>query len=73
MNDWSNDELQLGDLVIVHGQPPGYMRDMLESQGMGIVISLSRPPQGSLQTYDVTVLTPKGRVDTYRQYLEMLK
>lgn len=73
MNDWSNDDLQVGDLVIVHGQPPGYMRDMIESQGMGIVVSLSRPPRGSLQTYDVTVLTPKGTVLTYRQYLEIPK
>ena len=73
MNDWSNDGLQLGDLVIVHRQPPGYMRDMMEYRCLGIVISLSRPPQGSLQTYNVTVLTPRGRVDTYRQYLEAVK
>lgn len=70
MNDWSNDNLQIGDLVILHTQPPGYMRSMVEDQGLGVVVELDTPPRGSLQTYDVIVLTPKGIVNTYRQHIE---
>ena len=72
MNDWSNDNLQVGDLVILHGQPPGYMRSMLEDSGLGVVVNLDTPPRGSLQTYDVTVLTPKGIINTYRQHIEKI-
>ena len=72
MNDWSNDNLQVGDLVILHGQAPGYMRSMLEDNGLGVVVNLDTPPRGSLQTYDVTVLTPKGIINTYRQHIEKI-
>ena len=73
MNDWSNDTLQVGDLVRIYVGPPGYMRDCgIDSKGLGVVISLDTPPRGSLQTYDVTVLTPGGLITTYRQCLEKL-
>lgn len=72
MNDWSNDTLKVGDLVILHSAAPGYMRDLLEDKGMGVVVELDTPPRGSLQTYDVTVLTPKGMVKTYRQHIERI-
>jgi len=70
MNDWSNDNLQIGDLVILHGHPPGYMRSMVEDKGMGVVMRLDTPPRGSLQIYNVTVFTSQGMVNTYRQYIE---
>lgn len=71
MNDWSNDNLAVGDLVIIHSSAPGYMRDMIENKGMGLVTSLQTPPRGSLQTYNVQVLTSGGvLITTYRQYLE---
>lgn len=70
MNDWSNDTLQIGDLVILHSASAGYMRDMLSDKGMGVVMRLDTPPLGSLQIYNVTVLTPQGMVNTFRQYIE---
>lgn len=73
MNDWSNDTLQVGDLVRIYVGPPGYMRDCgIDSKGYGVVTSLDTPPRGSLQTYNVTVLTPGGLITTYRQCLEKL-
>jgi hypothetical protein len=73
MGDWSNDDLQVGDLVILHNAAVGYMRDMLEDKGMGVVVDLDTPPRGSLQTYNVKILTPKGIVNTYRQYIEKVQ
>lgn len=72
MNDWGNDNLKIGDLVILHATGPGYMRDLVEDNGIGMVVRLETPPRGSLQTYDVEVLTSKGVVTTYRQHIEKI-
>jgi hypothetical protein len=58
MNDWSNDTLAPGDLVHVYNRPvvPQW----------GIVISLDKPPRGSLQVYDAQVLIEGKVVNVYR-------
>lgn len=82
MNDWSNDDMQPGDLVDVRLKPGDLVHIHSANARMSpirwqplvrnaIVIALDPPPVGSLQTYDATVLLPDGRIITaYRQNLQ---
>lgn len=57
--DWSNCSIRPGDLVHVYSLP--------QTPAIGIVISLNKPPVGSLQIYDAQVLV-EGRIfNVYRQ------
>lgn len=59
MNDWSNDALVPGDLIhIWRSEAPPVL---------GIVLSLNKPPTGSLQIYDAQVLIGGQIVNVYRQ------
>ena len=60
-NDWSNDNLTPGDLVHVYNSPGAR-----PSPQTGIVISLNKPPVGSLQIYDAQVLIEGTVVNVYR-------
>jgi hypothetical protein len=58
MNDWNNDNFAPGDLVHVYNRPV--------SPQTGIVLSLNKPPVGSLQIYDAQVLIEGRVVNVYR-------
>ena len=58
VNDWSNDNLTPGDLVHVYNRPV--------SPQTGIVVSLNKPPIGSLQIYDAQVLIEGTVINVYR-------
>ncbi len=64
MNDWSNDDLRPGDLV--HVWSPRH------SPATGIVVSLNKPPKGSLQIYDAQVLIEGRVVNVYRQNIHRI-
>ena len=65
VNDWSNDNLQVGDLVHVWPMPLSYNHPQVALTG--IVLSLNKPPRGSLQIYDAQVLIEGKVVNVYRQ------
>lgn len=59
VNDWSNDNLQPGDLVHIWSSE--------NSPLVGIVLSLNKPPVGSLQIYDAQILIGGTVFNVYRQ------
>jgi len=68
MNDWSNDNLQPGDLVRVRhalGHQPYGM-------AVGLVVSLNKPPVGSLQIYDAQILIEGHVVSVPRHKLHKI-
>ncbi len=68
MNDWSNDALAPGDLVHVwSAQHSLHVLHSGHSPITGIVLSLNKPPAGSLQIYDAQVLIEGTVVNVYRQ------
>jgi len=68
MNDWSNDNLQPGDLVhIWSGSNQSLVWSSPHSPTVGIVLSLNKPPVGSLQIYDAQILIEGSVVNVYRQ------
>ena len=64
MNDWSNDSLAPGDLV--------HVWISRHSHATGIVVSLDKPPKGSLQIYDAQVLIEGRVVNVYRQNIHRI-
>jgi hypothetical protein len=68
VNDWSNDNLQPGDLVHIWSQSQQQRVWSSEhSPTTGIVLSLNKPPRGSLQIYDAQVLIHGTVINVYRQ------
>jgi len=68
VNDWSNDNLQPGDLVhIWSGSNQLRVWSHEHSPTVGIVLSLNKPPVGSLQIYDAQILIEGSVVNVYRQ------
>jgi hypothetical protein len=68
VNDWSNDNLQVGDLVQVWSPGQGLLvYNRPEVAMTGIVLSLNKPPVGSLQIYDAQILIEGTVVNVYRQ------
>ena len=68
VNDWSNDNLVVGDLVhIWSGTGSLRVWSSEHSPTTGIVLSLNKPPRGSLQIYDAQVLIEGTVVNVYRQ------
>jgi len=68
MNDWSNDNLQPGDLVHIWSSSNQLRVWSSEhSPAVGIVLSLNKPPVGSLQIYDAQILIEGSVVNVYRQ------
>jgi hypothetical protein len=62
--DWSNCSIRPGDLVHVYSP---YHRN--GGQGLyiiGLVISLNKPPVGSLQIFDAQVLVDGSIINVYR-------
>lgn len=62
--DWSNCSIRPGDLVHVYSP---YRRN--GGQGLytiGLVISLNKPPVGSLQIFDAQVLVDGSIINVYR-------
>ena len=68
VNDWSNDNLQVGDLVHIWSSS-NQLRVWSSEQSptVGIVLSLNKPPRGSLQIYDAQILIEGTVVNVYRQ------
>lgn len=67
IGDWSNDDLAPGDLVEIF--TISTLRKM-ETPQVGFVIQCNRPPPGSLQVYDIVVMTSQGTVPIPRNYVK---
>lgn len=70
MGDWSNDDLDVGDLVEIF--TVSTLRKM-ETPQLGFVLECHRPPRGSLQVYDVVIMTSDGPVSAPRNYLKKVR
>ena len=67
MGDWSNDDLAPGDLVEIF--TVSTLRKM-EIPQLGFVVECHRPPPGTLQVYDVVIMTSAGMISAPRNYLK---
>jgi len=68
--DWSNDDLHVGDLVELH--TVSTLRKM-EMPQLGFVLECNPPPKGTLQVYDVVIMTSEGPISAPRNYLKKVR